>query len=162
MHARNGREKLGRIPRSLRILRSRQARSRHETARGKLASNLRSHSRAPRRRRSMSPTSRFSFALVASVMLGAATGATGCDDKPAPSQAVVAPAASASSAPLPFGPNATYVIEPSTSKVAWTGAKITASHEGSFSQFKGTITVPTGKPEEAQIHLEIDTPSLTT
>ena len=95
-------------------------------------------------------------------MLGAATGATGCDDKPAPSQAVVAPAASASSAPLPFGPNATYVIEPSTSKVAWTGAKITASHEGSFSQFKGTITVPTGKPEEAQNHLEIDTPSLTT
>jgi polyisoprenoid-binding protein YceI len=105
----------------------------------------------------MRPTARFSFALAASLMLGSA----GCDEKPTPPQATVAPATSTNSAPLPGAETVTYVIEPSTSKVAWTGAKITASHDGSFSEFKGTISVPAGKPENGKIHLDIDTPSLT-
>jgi polyisoprenoid-binding protein YceI len=111
----------------------------------------------------MSPPGTFSFARVTTLlMFGVALASAGCEDKKAPSQAAVAPAASASGAPLPAGDAVRYVIEPNTSKVAWTGAKITASHEGSFSRFKGTITVPGGKPENAQIHLEIATPSLMT
>jgi polyisoprenoid-binding protein YceI len=99
-----------------------------------------------------------SFALVALFAL-----ALGACDKDAP-QATVGPATSASSATeaSPTAQTLTYVIEPQTSKVAWTGAKITANHEGAFTQFAGTITVPSGKPEAAKIHLDIDTPSLTT
>jgi len=97
------------------------------------------------------------FAAVVVLALGA------CDKQDAP-QATVGPATSTNSA-TPASPNSetiTYVIEPATSKVAWTGAKITANHEGSFNQFAGTITVPGGKAEAAKIHLDIDTPSLTT
>lgn len=86
-----------------------------------------------------------------------------CDKQDAP-QATVGPATSTSSA-TPTPPTAetlTYVIEPQTSKVGWTGAKVTMNHEGAFTQFAGTITVPAGKPEAAKIHLDIDTPSLTT
>ena len=43
----------------------------------------------------------------------------------------------------------------------WTGAKITAHHDGKFTSFKGTITVPGGKTEDAKIHLDIDTASIT-
>jgi polyisoprenoid-binding protein YceI len=110
----------------------------------------------------MNPIVRFSFALATSVHLGLVLGLAACDDKPAPPQATVAPAMSTNSASASVGETTTYVIEPSTSKVAWTGAKITASHEGSFSQFKGTIAVARGRPESAKIHLDIDTRSLTT
>jgi polyisoprenoid-binding protein YceI len=105
--------------------------------------------------------SRLTFSLAVAVSL--ALGVAGCDDKSAPPQATVAPATSASSAAAPASAaeTVTYLIEPSTSKVEWTGAKITAHHDGSFAQFKGTITVPGGKPENAKIHLDVDTPSLT-
>jgi polyisoprenoid-binding protein YceI len=95
-----------------------------------------------------------------------AVGAAACDEKSAPPQATVAPATSTGGAATPAAPTATegatYVIEPATSKVEWTGAKITAHHDGSFASFKGAIVVPGGKAESAKIHLDIDTPSLTT
>jgi polyisoprenoid-binding protein YceI len=99
----------------------------------------------------------FPFVLAASFTLALAA----CDDNNTP-KAAVGPATSA--APAPAAPTAeavTYAIEPSTSKIEWTGAKITAKHEGKFTSFKGTITVPGGKAENAKIHLDIDTPSLT-
>jgi polyisoprenoid-binding protein YceI len=98
----------------------------------------------------------FAFAAIFALALGAC-------DKDAP-QATVGPATSTNSA-MTASPTAeaiTYVIEPQTSKVEWTGAKITAKHEGSFSRFAGTVIVPGGKPEAAKIHLDIETPSLTT
>jgi polyisoprenoid-binding protein YceI len=115
----------------------------------------------------MSPISRRSFAIPASLALclglGLTGGLTACDEKSAPPQAAVAPATSTNSAaaPAPSADTVAYAIEPSTSKVEWTGAKITAHHDGSFAQFKGTISVPAGKPENGKIHLDIDTPSLT-
>jgi polyisoprenoid-binding protein YceI len=112
----------------------------------------------------MSPISRRSFALTASLALCLTAGLTACDDKSAPPQAAVAPATSTNSAaaPTPSADTVAYAIEPSTSKVEWTGAKITAHHDGGFASFKGTISVPGGKAENAKIHLDIDTPSLTT
>jgi polyisoprenoid-binding protein YceI len=107
----------------------------------------------------MRPISGTSFVLAVSLAFGLA----GCDEKSAPPQATVAPAAStgSASAPAPSAEETAYVIEPSSSKVEWTGAKITAHHDGNFAQFKGTIKVPGGKPENAKIHLDIDTTSLT-
>lgn len=106
---------------------------------------------------SLSSTRVFAFAVFTALAMG------GCDSQGAAPKATVGPATSTNSATTaaPTTEILTYVIEPRTSKVAWTGAKITASHEGSFGQFSGTITVPGGKPEAAKIHLDIDTPSLT-
>jgi polyisoprenoid-binding protein YceI len=105
----------------------------------------------------MTLTAKLSFAAVASLTLALAA----CDKNDAP-QATVGPAAATGSAAAPAAGSAvvTYSIDPATSKVEWTGAKITAHHDGSFTSFSGTITVPGGKPEAAKIHLDIDTPSL--
>jgi polyisoprenoid-binding protein YceI len=104
----------------------------------------------------LQPSRSFAFAALLGLVM------SGCN-KDAP-QATVGPATSTNSATTvaPNSDTVTYVIEPQTSKVAWTGAKITANHEGSFSQFSGTIAVSGGKPEAAKIHIDIDTPSLTT
>jgi polyisoprenoid-binding protein YceI len=117
----------------------------------------------------MSSSAPHSFALslvLGSLVLGlgGSLGLAGCDDKPTPPQATVAPATSTNSAtaPAPTADTVTYSIDPATSKVEWTGAKITAHHDGNFTSFKGTITVPGGKAETAKIHLDVDTPSLTT
>jgi polyisoprenoid-binding protein YceI len=107
----------------------------------------------------MNLTPHRSFAIAAVLALAA----NACDKQDTP-QATVGPATSTNSAspPAPNSETVVYVIEPQTSKVGWTGAKITAKHEGGFSQFSGTVIVPGGKPEAAKIHLDIDTPSLTT
>jgi polyisoprenoid-binding protein YceI len=107
----------------------------------------------------MSPTRTLSFALAASLTLAL----SGCDESSSAPKATVGPATSATTAPAaaPAAETVTYAIEPGTSKVEWTGAKITAHHDGKFTSFKGTITVPGGKAEDAKIHLDIDTPSIT-
>ena len=100
-----------------------------------------------------------------------------CDNKSSAPQATVTSAtpaaatgtpAAASAAPNAQGtPAATagaakYAISSDTSKIEWTGAKITGKHEGSFKKFSGTIDVPaSGKPEEAKIAIDIDASSLT-
>jgi polyisoprenoid-binding protein YceI len=85
-----------------------------------------------------------------------------CDESSsAAPQATVGPATTAAPAPATAAETITYAIEPATSKVEWTGAKITGKHDGRFTSFKGTVTVPGGKTENAKIHLDVDTPSLT-
>lgn len=107
----------------------------------------------------MSPIRTLSFALATSL----AFALTGCDESSSAPKATVGPATSASTAPAAArgAETVTYAIEPGTSKVEWTGAKITAHHDGKFTSFKGTITVPGGKTEDAKIHLDIDTASIT-
>jgi polyisoprenoid-binding protein YceI len=111
--------------------------------------------------------------LVTSSML-LALAAAACDDKSSAPQATVAPATSAvapaatSAAPAattaaPAAGAAKYAISSDTSKIEWTGAKITGKHDGSFKKFSGTIDVPaSGKPEDAKITIEIDASSLST
>jgi polyisoprenoid-binding protein YceI len=107
----------------------------------------------------MSPIRTLSFALAASFALAL----SGCDESSSAPKATVGPASSATPAPAatPAGETVTYAVEPGTSKIEWTGAKITAHHDGKFTSFKGTITVTGGKAEDARIHLDVDTPSLT-
>ncbi len=86
----------------------------------------------------------------------------------APSGAAsAAPAASASGAPAadaaaPAKPAGALDLTPDSSKVEWTGSKVTGKHEGSFKKFTGWIGLPGEKPEEATIHVEIDVASLKT
>jgi polyisoprenoid-binding protein YceI len=49
--------------------------------------------------------------------------------------------------PLKFGPE--------TSKIEFTGSKVTGSHNGGFKSFQGTWDLVPAKPEDSRIHAEI-------
>lgn len=71
------------------------------------------------------------------------------------SQAVEAPAPAAA-------PGATvYKFGPPASKIAYTGSKVTGKHDGDFTNFSGSITVPEGNPEKGTVTAEIDVASIT-
>lgn len=53
-------------------------------------------------------------------------------------------------------------IDPSTSKVEWTGSKVTAKHDGGFKSFKGNITLVAQDPTKSTVNVDIDTDSLYT
>ncbi len=85
--------------------------------------------------------------------------------------AAVAPSGDASAAPVASGsaaaagpakPANAIDILPATSKVEWTGSKVTGKHDGKFEKFTGWVALPSDKPEEATIHVDIDVASLKT
>jgi polyisoprenoid-binding protein YceI len=47
------------------------------------------------------------------------------------------------------------------SKVEWTGSKVTGSHDGTFEDVSGTITVMGGTPEGSKVDVTIDTTTVT-
>ncbi len=51
-------------------------------------------------------------------------------------------------------------ISPESSKVEFTGSKVTGKHDGGFKQFKGTIDLVNDKPEESRVSVDIDTTSI--
>ena len=101
------------------------------------------------------------IALVTALALaGAALGA--CDNNPAKDKAhasVSEPVATASAAA--GATSAKYVFSAADSKVAFTGAKVTRKHEGSFGNFTGTVQVVDGNAEKSSVVVEIDVASLT-
>jgi polyisoprenoid-binding protein YceI len=54
------------------------------------------------------------------------------------------------------------VIEPGTSKIEWTGSKVTAKHEGAFTSFHGNVALLGNTPERSTVTVDIDTSSITT
>ena len=54
------------------------------------------------------------------------------------------------------------MIDPSASKVEWTGSKVTGKHDGGFKVFKGEVNFVEGTPEKSSVNVEIDTDSLYT
>jgi polyisoprenoid-binding protein YceI len=75
--------------------------------------------------------------------------------------ASAAPAAASAAAPVAAG-TGKFVFSQAGSKVEWTGAKITAKHEGSFEGFTGTVNLVEGAPEKSTVTVEIDTATLKT
>ena len=69
------------------------------------------------------------------------------------------PAAPAALAPLPGATE--LAITPASSKIEWTGSKVTGSHDGSFSSFSGTIDWVDANPEKSRVSVEIDSSTLT-
>ncbi len=101
------------------------------------------------------------IALVTS--LAALLGASGCDNNPAKDKAhasVSEPVATATAAAA-GATSAKYVFSAADSKIAFTGAKVTRKHEGSFGIFTGTVQVIDGNPEKSSVVDEIDVASLT-
>jgi polyisoprenoid-binding protein YceI len=69
-------------------------------------------------------------------------------------------AASAATSAAPAGTATTLAISTEKSKVGFVGAKVTASHEGNFAQFSGSIDLVGDKPESSKVRLEVEMGSL--
>ncbi len=86
-----------------------------------------------------------------------------CKDpsKSSPAATVSAPV-TGSSATLPAG-SASEVLPFNSegSKLAFVGSKVTGSHEGAFSRFRGTVTLVGGKAEGGGVTADVDADSLT-
>lgn len=108
---------------------------------------------------------RMNMIRMGSVGLVAFALLAGCNDpakdksKATTGEATTATASAAVTA-APSTGTATYTIDPATSKVAWTGSKVTASHDGSFEKFTGSVTVPDGAAEKGSVNVDIDVTSL--
>ena len=101
--------------------------------------------------------------LLASVLLGALVAVSGCDDQPGKDKARATTSEATTVAALTTTPpqGATkYVFSNAESKLDWTGAKVSAKHDGSFKTFSGTITAPDSNPTKGSVTVDVDTKSL--
>jgi polyisoprenoid-binding protein YceI len=71
--------------------------------------------------------------------------------------AMVAPAAAPS--PTAAAPAEAIAL---SGKVSFIGSKVTGSHNGEFTNFKGSVTLKDGKPEDGQLEFTVQTASLIT
>ena len=104
---------------------------------------------------------RFARALLLGALLCSVAATSACDD-PTKGQAKASAAAPVGSSAAAVTAGVPYVLTPQNSKVEWTGSKVTGSHNGSFTSFSGTITVVGDAVDKSRVHIDIDTPSLTT
>ena len=51
-------------------------------------------------------------------------------------------------------------ITPETSKIEFTGSKVTGSHDGGFTKFSGAIDLINDKPEDSKVSVDIETASI--
>jgi polyisoprenoid-binding protein YceI len=89
--------------------------------------------------------------------------ALGCEDHTAgvaPATVTAPPTTSPEPAPTPSAGRTTLPIDTATSTLGFTGAKITASHDGSFSRFEGTIELDPSSLTASSVNVTIDMSSL--
>ena len=98
----------------------------------------------------------FLLIIVAAVMLASA-----CSDPAADKSKAVTGEATKVASPAASAAGQKYLITPQTSKVEFTGSKVTGSHNGSFGDFSGSIDYA-GTPEQSHVNFTIKTDSLTT
>ncbi len=104
------------------------------------------------------------------ISLLSAFGLAACDDhtqgKPTAtvSEAVKTPTAKAAqeAKPAETAPVETIAITPDNSKVEFTGAKVTGSHDGGFKEFSGTAKVAARDLTQSSVELTIQTASVFT
>lgn len=90
--------------------------------------------------------------------------ATACENpaRDKPKAEVTAPA---SAAPATGGSadkgTVVHTFDEKSSKLAWTGSKVTGKHVGVFEKFKGTISLVERDPSKSKVTVEIDTTSVT-
>lgn len=82
-------------------------------------------------------------------------------------KAEVAPAPAPAAAPVaeraqPLAGAAAYAFSQADSKLLWTGAKVTAKHEGGFNAFSGLIEVVEGDPARSRVRVDIELGSVWT
>lgn len=84
---------------------------------------------------------------------------TACND-PAEGQPKATAAAPVTEVKAQAGAAAKYAFSAADSKVEWTGAKVTATHDGKFSDFKGSIDLVDNDPTKSKVSVDITTASL--
>lgn len=55
-----------------------------------------------------------------------------------------------------------YTFDQTTSKVEWTGSKVTGKHDGGFKSFSGSVSLVDQTPEKSTVSVDIDAGSLFT
>jgi polyisoprenoid-binding protein YceI len=98
--------------------------------------------------------------LLTSVLLGTLAAASGCNDQPGKdkSRATTSEVTAAATA-APQGATK-YVFSNAESKLDWTGAKVSAKHDGSFKTFTGTIQSPDNDATKGIVTVDVDTSSI--
>lgn len=106
-------------------------------------------------------TTLLAFAVLPVSMMPFGSSGCGPDHTSGVAPAVVAPgpAETSRSSESPMAASR-YVIDRATSSVGFTGAKVTASHDGTFSDFSGTMTVPERDPTRGRVSVTIQMRSL--
>ncbi len=101
--------------------------------------------------------------ILLSLAFVAATAACNDPAKDKSQASVAAPVDTSAAAALATSPAAvSYAITPPTSKVEWTGSKVTGSHDGSFSGFTGSVDIVGGDATKSRVNIDIDATTLTT
>lgn len=107
-------------------------------------------------RSSRSSSFLFAATLAASIV--------GCNDptKGKTKAEVSEPTASTAAAPArPEAVTTTYAFDASSSKIGWTGSKVTGKHDGGFGEFRGAVQLVDGDPEKSRVTVEITPASVT-
>lgn len=105
-------------------------------------------------------SSPFSFALAA-VVLPLVVMACNDPTKDKAKAQVGEAVATASQADTTAKATATYAFDAKSSKITWTGSKVTGKHDGGFGDFHGSVQLVDGDPEKSQVTVEISAPSVT-
>lgn len=100
--------------------------------------------------------------LAALAVLTLASGVTACDNPAAdaPAAEVGETTEVAESPAAPAAGAVTYTLT-EDSQIEWTASKVTRSHDGTFPDVEGTISLVDGAPEASSVEVTIDTTTLT-
>lgn len=96
------------------------------------------------------------FSLMLPVMLLAAC-ADPAEKVPAASVSSTNSTAAKSEAPAPNAPQRLYAVTPDSSKVEFTGSKVTGKHDGGFKQFQGEVRAAGDKVVHAKVTIDTST-----
>ncbi len=83
-----------------------------------------------------------------------------CNNNPTEGQPKATAAAPVQEVKAPAGSATKYSFSAADSKVEWVGAKVTASHDGKFGEFKGTVDLVDGDPTKSRVSVSIATASI--
>ena len=108
----------------------------------------------------MNPTSTIAARALLSLSLGCLALACNTDPAKGKTQATVTSATAPVVAAPPAADAVRYAFSNDGSTLEFTGAKVSAKHEGSFKAFRGTISVVGGDPTKSTVNAEIDIASL--
>jgi polyisoprenoid-binding protein YceI len=98
---------------------------------------------------------------LATLLTLAVFGITACDNDPAKGKSTASVAEPVTvQASARSSVTTRYAFSAADSKLAFTGAKVTGKHEGSFGAFTGTIQLDDSNPERGSVSVDIDMPSL--
>jgi polyisoprenoid-binding protein YceI len=109
----------------------------------------------------MNPTSTIAVRSLLSLSLGCLALACNNDPAKGKTQATVSSATAPVVAAAPAAGAVSYAFSNDGSTLEFTGAKVSAKHEGAFKAFRGTINVVGGDATKSTVNVEIDIASLT-